>query len=113
MLVVVLTVLVAVFGRLEIRPRRPMAPRWMSRQDPGSSLAALLTVGAYGCVVAGLLANNLAPNSGDYPLGMPAAGLVAYLVGAGVLRLLRGLPATARAPVSARAQPPRRRARDP
>jgi hypothetical protein len=91
MLTVVLAVLVAVFGRLETR-RRPAGrpPAWVRRTLSVSLVGAALTVLGYGCVVAGLLANNLAPNNGAYLFGMPTLGLAAYLVGAGLLRLLRG-----------------------
>ncbi|HEY7222470.1 MAG TPA: acyltransferase [Micromonosporaceae bacterium] len=92
MLAVILAALVLVFGRLETRrpPRRVVVRHW--RSPLGTAAQAVLTVAAFGCVVAGLLANNLAPNTGDYLLGMPAAGLAAYLVGAGLLRLQRRPP---------------------
>jgi hypothetical protein len=98
MLAVVLAALVALFGRLETRPHASdTAPAWLRRTLAGPTPQAVLTLAAFGGVIAGLLANNLAPNRGTYPVGMPTAGLVAYLAGAGVLRLLRALPAPGRA----------------
>jgi hypothetical protein len=91
MLTVILAVLVAVFGRLETRPRPP-GPIRLPRSLGGSGGATarlVLTVAAYGSVVVGLLLNSLASRTGDYLLGLPAAALTAYLAGAGTLRLLR------------------------
>lgn len=97
LLTVVLAVLVAVFGRLELRPRPPALPPVWLRRFPADTLpAALLTLAAFGAVVFGLLTNNLSPNNAPYLVGMPAAGLIAYLIGAGVLRVLRSLSAAGR-----------------
>ena len=98
MLTVVLAVLVAVFGRLETRPRPPTPPAWLRRSPADTVTGALLTLAAFAAVVAGLLANNLAPSNAAYVVGMPAAGLIAYLVGAAALRMLRSLPAAGRTP---------------
>jgi fucose 4-O-acetylase-like acetyltransferase len=98
MLIVVLVILVAIFGRLELRPRQPR-PR--SRPMPGLTGAVpvgVLTVVAFAAVIAGLLFNSLAPRTGDYLFGMPLAAILTYLAGAGVLRLLRSLPTSGRGP---------------
>lgn len=98
MLSAVLAVLVAIFDRIELKPRTATAPpAWVAHAVAGPARGAILTVASYANVVAGLLSNNLAPNSAPYVLGMPAAGLVAYLVGAAMLRLLRGVPMPGRA----------------
>ncbi|MEU3456816.1 acyltransferase [Micromonospora sp. NPDC006766] len=82
-LAVVLAGLVAVFGPIEARTRRH------GRASTGRPVhTALVTIG-YAGVAAGLLINSLTPKSAAEPLGLPAPTLVAYLVGAGVLRLLR------------------------
>lgn len=43
----------------------------------------------YAAVVAALLINSTTPQQAPEPLGTPVPALVAYLAGAGVLRLLR------------------------
>jgi hypothetical protein len=90
MLTVVLAALVAIFGRLETR-RRPAAtvPAQVCHTGVATIAIGVLTVASYGLVIAGLLANSLAPNRGDYLAGMPTGGLVAYLAGAAILRRLR------------------------
>jgi len=95
LLTIVLAGLVAVFGRFELRPRTAGDAHRLSRAGSGAP-GVLLTVLGYAAAVTGLLANNLAPNSRAYLFGMPVAGLVLYLTGAGVLRALRGLPAPGR-----------------
>ncbi|MGI5242130.1 acyltransferase family protein [Dactylosporangium sp. CA-139066] len=93
MLTGTLTALVAVFGRIEMRsPERPAAPGRLTRSIAGGAMRAGLTVAAFTAVVAGLLSNNLAPRTGHYLAGLPAAGLLAYLIGAAALRLLRSAP---------------------
>ncbi|NED58981.1 acyltransferase, partial [Micromonospora aurantiaca] len=52
-------------------------------------LRAGLAVAGYAGVLVGLLLNSLAPKTAPEPLGLPAPALVAYLAGAGLLRLLR------------------------
>lgn len=94
----VLALLVAVFGPLETRRRRrPVKPPdWLPDMLAHASTTpvfrALLTATGFAAVVFGLLSNNVAPNTAPYLLGMPAAGLAAFLGGAGVLRLLRSMP---------------------
>ncbi|WP_064445367.1 acyltransferase [Micromonospora sp. NBRC 110037] len=86
-LAAVLAVLVAVFGPVEARTRRPAAtgPAGVGRRR----LRAGLALAGYAGVLVGLLLNSLTPEEGPEPLGLPAPALVAYLAGAGLLRLLR------------------------
>ncbi|WDQ02321.1 acyltransferase [Micromonospora chalcea] len=86
-LAAVLAVLVAVFGPVEARTRRPAAtgPAGVGRRR----LRAGLALAGYAGVLVGLLLNSLTPKEGPEPLGLPAPALVAYLAGAGLLRLLR------------------------
>ncbi|MFD4205782.1 acyltransferase [Micromonospora tulbaghiae] len=86
-LAAVLAVLVAVFGPVEARTRRP--PATGPAGAGGRRLRAGLAVAGYAGVLAGLLLNSLAPKTAPEPLGLPAPALVAYLAGAGLLRLLR------------------------
>ncbi|MEV5631019.1 acyltransferase family protein [Micromonospora tulbaghiae] len=86
-LAAVLAVLVAVFGPVEARTRRPAATG--PAGAGGRRLRAGLAVAGYAGVLAGLLLNSLAPKTAPEPLGLPAPALVAYLAGAGLLRLLR------------------------
>ncbi|MEG3633900.1 acyltransferase family protein [Micromonospora palythoicola] len=86
MLTVVLAVLVAIFGPIEAstgRPRHLRAPaRWAGAR-------AALTVAGFAAVGYALAANGVAAKTAPEPLGWPVAALVAYLAGAGTLRLLR------------------------
>ncbi|MCZ7428509.1 acyltransferase [Micromonospora sp. WMMA1949] len=86
-LAAVLAVLVAVFGPVEARTRRPAATG--PAGAGGRRLRAALAVAGYAGVLVGLLLNSLAPEEAPEPLGLPAPALVAYLAGAGLLRLLR------------------------
>ncbi|KAB1909114.1 acyltransferase [Micromonospora sp. AMSO31t] len=86
-LTVVLAALVAVFGPIEARTRRP--PATGPAGEGARRLRTALAVLGYAGLVAGLLLNSLARKSAPEPLGLPAPALVAYLAGAGVLRLLR------------------------
>ncbi|MDG4788459.1 acyltransferase [Micromonospora sp. WMMD1102] len=98
MLTVVLAGLVAVFGRIELRgSRRPATRpralpatlcRTLTRPRPRLLLVGL----GFAATVAGLFANSVAPKSGEYLLGLPVGALLAYLGGAGLLRLLRSVP---------------------
>jgi hypothetical protein len=102
-LAVVLTALVAVFGPIEARSRRhapaapsggpaPPGPDGRGERAGGGGTGRLrtgLVVAGYAGVVAGLLLNSLTRKVAPEPLGLPAPALVAYLAGAGVLRLLR------------------------
>ncbi|MEU8263875.1 acyltransferase [Micromonospora sp. NPDC048999] len=82
-LTVVLAGLVAVFGPIEARTRRH------GRASTGGPVRTALVAIGYAGVAIGLLINSLTPKNAADPLGLPAPTLVAYLVGAGVLRLLR------------------------
>ena len=78
-------------------PRRPAdagsaMPGQHGRGEPagaGPPLRTGLAVAGYAGVIAGLLLNSLTRKAAPEPLGLPAPALVAYLAGAGVLRLLR------------------------
>ena len=90
-LAVMLTALVAVFGPIEARSRRRRTGGPERRPGPltqGPLATALVATGYVG-VVLGLLLNSLTAKTAPEPLGLPAPALVAYLAGAGVLRLLR------------------------
>ncbi|MEU8314551.1 acyltransferase [Micromonospora sp. NPDC048887] len=95
-LTAVLAVLVAVFGPVEARTRRPAATGPAGAN--GRRLRATLAVAGYAGVLAGLLLNSLVPKAAQEPLGLPAPALVAYLAGAGLLRLLRSGRAGRRRP---------------
>ncbi|MDG4796794.1 acyltransferase [Micromonospora sp. WMMD1082] len=86
MLAVVLAVLVAIFGPIEARTGRST-----TSQPPGRWAVArtLLTVAGFAAVVYALAANGAAAKTAPEPLGVPVVALVAYLAGAGTLRLLR------------------------
>ncbi|MGB2566876.1 acyltransferase family protein [Micromonospora citrea] len=98
LLTVVLAVLVAVFGPVEARTRPTRPGRDGARGAPtdrpggaGWSTAvrgALAAVG-FAAVVYALVRNAQTPRAAPEPLGVPVAALVAYLGGAGLLRLLR------------------------
>ncbi|MEV4465876.1 acyltransferase [Micromonospora echinofusca] len=88
MLTVVLAALVAVFGPVEARTGRagqgrPAGPGWRA------TARSALTAAGFAAVVYALVVNAQTPRSAPEPLGLPAAALVAYLVGSGILRLLR------------------------
>ncbi|WCN79745.1 acyltransferase family protein [Micromonospora sp. LH3U1] len=86
LLTVVLAVLVAIFGPVEARSGRHRT----RRTGPGGTTArAALTVAGYIAVVVALLINSATPERAPEPLGTPVPALLAYLAGAGVLRLLR------------------------
>jgi hypothetical protein len=97
MLIAVLAALVAAIGRTETRGwHRPRQPGWLPSRfvralaAPASRVP--LTVAAFTAVVVGLISNTLTPRTGHYTFGIPIGGLVAYLVGASALRLLRSVP---------------------
>ncbi|MGN9775860.1 acyltransferase family protein [Micromonospora sp. H33] len=96
LLATVLAVLVAVFGPVEARTGRPPAARDPEPSDAGgegrrwwATGRAALTAAGFAAVVYALVDNAVTPRSAPEPLGLPAPALVAYLAGAGVLRLLR------------------------
>ncbi|SIN06646.1 acyltransferase family protein [Micromonospora cremea] len=86
LLAVVLAVLVAIFGPVEARSTRHRTGR---RAGRGTRTRLVLTVAGYAAVVAALLINSATPAKAPEPLGTPVPALLAYLAGAGVLRLLR------------------------
>ncbi|MFD6568408.1 acyltransferase [Micromonospora profundi] len=86
LLTVVLTVLVAIFGPVEARSARHRTAR---RAGRGTTTRTALTVAGYAAVVVALLINSATPERAPEPFGAPAPALLAYLAGAGVLRLLR------------------------
>ncbi|MFF5173831.1 acyltransferase [Micromonospora sp. NPDC000089] len=100
-LTVLLAALVAVFGPIEARTRRPgghppadgTPPADRNRTprtgEPDGQARLVLVVAGYTGLVVGLLLNSLTRKAAPEPLGLPAPALVAYLAGAGVLRLLR------------------------
>jgi peptidoglycan/LPS O-acetylase OafA/YrhL len=85
-LTLVLAVLIAIFGGVEVRRRRdPTHPATGRRWGRG-----LLTVAGYAAVVSGLLGNSLAESTSTrHPAGVPATALAGYLAGAALLWLLR------------------------
>ncbi|MER7415820.1 acyltransferase [Micromonospora peucetia] len=106
MLTVVLAALVAVFGPIEARTGRTGSAGSSRRTagastDPATSGHApagpgwratartALTTAGFAAVVYALVVNAETPKSAPEPLGLPASALVAYLAGAGALRLLR------------------------
>lgn len=82
-LVVILTVLVAVFGRVETRT----GPRPNTAQVPSGALRRAATITGSAAVVAGLLGTAIAS-----PGGAPAPMLLLYLAGAALLRIIRNRP---------------------
>ncbi|KXK61223.1 acyltransferase [Micromonospora rosaria] len=85
LLATVLTGLVAVFGPIEARAVRRHRPA------PGRTpvVSGALVAAGYAALVAALVLNSRTPKAAPEALGMPVAALLAYLAGAGVLRLLR------------------------
>ncbi|MBQ1049661.1 acyltransferase [Micromonospora sp. C51] len=86
MLAVVLAVLVAIFGPIEASTGRPRHLRASARW---AGARAALTVAGFAAVGYALAANGVAAKTAPEPLGWPVEALVAYLAGAGTLRLLR------------------------
>ncbi|PZG09037.1 acyltransferase [Micromonospora craterilacus] len=108
MLAVVLAGLIAIFGQIEARtgrstgpPGRPAQGRAGERGAAGrprgdgrpagrwANTRSVLTVAGFAAVVYAMAANSATAKTAPEPLGLPAAALVAYLAGAGTLRLLR------------------------
>lgn len=96
MLTVVLAAPVALFGPIEASSgRRTRAGRPSQREEGragtgrSTTVRTALAVAGFAAVVLGLVINSEAPKSAPEPLGIPAGALLAYLAGAGTLRLLR------------------------
>ncbi|MEU6073555.1 acyltransferase [Micromonospora sp. NPDC047074] len=106
MLTVVLAVLVAVFGPVEARTGRTgrTTRAGTGRRATGGPAAGVapghgptrraaartaLTAAGFAAVVYALVVNAETPRSAPEPLGIPVPALLAYLAGAGTLRLLR------------------------
>ncbi|WP_405106494.1 acyltransferase [Micromonospora sp. NBC_01405] len=87
LLALVLAGLVAVFGPVEARAGRHRSAG--GRSTGGRRVRTALVVAGYAAVLGGLLVNTVTPKSAPAPLGLPAPALIAYLAGAGLLRLLR------------------------
>ncbi|MDM4719774.1 acyltransferase [Micromonospora sp. WMMA1363] len=85
MLTVILAALVAVFGPVEARTGRPPA----AESAGGAPWRPALTVAGFTAVVFALVDNAVVAPTDAEPLGLPVPALVAYLAGAGILRLLR------------------------
>ena len=86
LLTLAMALLVAVFGPVELRLRGDEWPHWRvpARLRLPFALAGLLAT------IAGLMVNGLTPPRHPEQLGLPVATLVCFLVGASLLRLLRG-----------------------
>ncbi|MEW2477203.1 acyltransferase [Micromonospora gifhornensis] len=103
MLSAVLAVLVTIFGPIEARTGRSTATRHQPADQQSTSqhrpntaqrhrwavARGATAVAGYAAVVYAMAANSVAAKTAPDPFGLPVAALVAYLVGAGALRLLR------------------------
>ncbi|SDL62145.1 acyltransferase family protein [Nonomuraea jiangxiensis] len=92
MLSLTLALLVAIFGRIEVRGAcgRDRRPGGLS---PGLARTAgrrALAVAGFVAVILGMLGNSLVPSTSPALFGWPTPALIAYLAGAAALRLLRG-----------------------
>lgn len=87
---VVLAVLVAVFGAVEVRRPRALRREPPRRRVPARLRAPLAVVG-FAATVAGLVINNVTSSTHPEPLGVPVSALATFLSGAVLLRLLRSL----------------------
>ncbi|MEU5942785.1 acyltransferase [Micromonospora sp. NPDC047548] len=87
-LTVILLALVGIFGPIEARTGRH-EDRERKETGRSSAVRTMLVAGGYAAVVLGLLINSMVRMSTPEPLGIPPITLVAYLAGAGTLRLLR------------------------
>ncbi|WP_433346354.1 acyltransferase family protein [Microtetraspora malaysiensis] len=97
---VVLALLVALFGPIEVRgagrPRRLSlslrTPANLARLASCQVVRLWLALAGFAGVAFALLSNSLWPNTAPTVSGMPAVALITYLVCAAVLRLLRSTP---------------------
>lgn len=94
----VLTLLVAIFGPIEVRSahrpaRRPhRIPAGLVRAATCRASRLGLVLAGFAGVAFGLLDNALLPSTSPAVFGLPAVALIAYLVGAAILRFLRSIP---------------------
>lgn len=89
MLAVVLAALVTLFGPVEARTGRRTRPSDRHCGPVVTRLRGGLAVAGFAAVVTALVLNAVTPRHAPEPLGLPVGVLVAYLFGAGLLRLLR------------------------
>lgn len=105
MLILALTPLVALFGRIEVRAARPgrragpgrsrrpfRPPGVLVRMGARPAVRLTLAVAGFAGVALGLLANSLLPPTSPTASGLPVAALIAYLGGAAALRFARSVP---------------------
>jgi hypothetical protein len=90
----VLTLLVAVFGPIEVRGARlpSRRPAWLPVGLAAPASRHVLAVVGFGAAAVALLGNSMLPSTAPAPFGLPTAALIAYLAGAALLRLLRAAP---------------------
>ncbi|WP_250214081.1 acyltransferase family protein [Acrocarpospora catenulata] len=94
----VLALLVAIFGPIELRstPQRARPPNGIplpltqAASHPAPRLA--LAVTGFAAVILGLLSNSLLPSTIPTLFGWPTPALIAYLSGAAAVRFLRTIP---------------------
>jgi hypothetical protein len=94
----VLTLLVAIFGPIEVRGahrharRPPWIPVGLVRAATRPASRLVLALAGFAGVAFGLLDNSLLPSTSPAVFGLPTVALIAYLVGAALLRFLRSIP---------------------
>lgn len=106
-----LAVLLAIFAPVEFAAGRPLRrrPRWMP--EPVAAVLArpaprlILASAGMGAVALGLLNNQLYPATEPALFGIPTAGLLCYLAGAVLLRVLHAASPLAEAAAPAAAAP--------
>jgi surface polysaccharide O-acyltransferase-like enzyme len=109
LLLLVLAVLVALAGQVEIRGTRARAGHRRARRlsvaiTPPVRLALVLV--AYSAVITALVGNNFTPADLPSTLAMPLWAVITYLAGAGSLSLLHAMPDTRAGPANPPVGPP-------